>query len=134
MGKDSQSPQPPGWYPDPVDPDSEIYWDGSAWVNQRRPVGAASGSATAGLQSAGTGIKATWQRAGRGQRVAMASFSAAVVIGLLMGMVKCSSDYGTRNDCEKYVDSQGLAGPGSVRDSLVEHCIFMHNEFGAPIR
>lgn len=28
----------PGWYPDPQDAGSEVYWDGSAWTPHRRPV------------------------------------------------------------------------------------------------
>lgn len=80
----------------------------------------------------GTGIAATWQRAGRGQRIAMAAFAAAIGVGLLLGLGQCARDSGIRNDCEKFVSSQ--YGPGSLRDEMVEHCIFMHKEFGTPIR
>ncbi|UDM37025.1 DUF2510 domain-containing protein (plasmid) [Mycobacterium ulcerans] len=32
-------PPPPGWYPDPSDPEKRIYWDGAAWS---RPASAAT--------------------------------------------------------------------------------------------
>jgi Protein of unknown function (DUF2510) len=31
----------PGWYPDPQQPGSQRYWDGSAWTDQRAPLAAA---------------------------------------------------------------------------------------------
>jgi lysylphosphatidylglycerol synthetase-like protein (DUF2156 family) len=34
----------PGWYVDPEHPDSERYWDGSAWTDQRRSAQVSSGS------------------------------------------------------------------------------------------
>ena len=137
----AHQPQPAGWYPDPADPGTEIYWNGSAWTGMRRPlggqtaaaeVGSPGGAVGAGLKSAGTGVTATWQRAGRGQRIAMAAFAAAIGVGLLLGLGQCARDYGVRSDCEKFVSSQ--FGPGSLRDEMIEHCIFMHKEFGTPIR
>lgn len=134
-------PQSAGWYPDPADPASEIHWNGSAWTGMRRPVsgppagapfGPPSGAVSAEKKSGGTGLTATWQRAGRGQRIAMAAFAAAVALGLLLGLGQCTRDYGIRKDCEKLVSSQ--FGPGSLRDSLVEQCMYMHKEFGTPIR
>lgn len=136
--------QPAGWYPDPADPASEIYWNGEAWTEMRRPVAGVTAAATkfdsalggvaAGVKSAGTGLTATWRRAGRGQRIALAAFAAAVALGLLAGLAQCSRDYGTRKDCEHYVDSHGLSGPGSLRNSLIDECVKMHKEFGVPIK
>ena len=30
---------PPGWYPDPNDPTTQRYWDGSDWTHNRAPSG-----------------------------------------------------------------------------------------------
>ena len=32
-----QAPPPPGWYPDPDQVDTQRYWDGSRWTDQRAP-------------------------------------------------------------------------------------------------
>jgi hypothetical protein len=37
---------PPGWYPDPNDPSSRRYWDGSRWTDNRVPAATAAHPAT----------------------------------------------------------------------------------------
>lgn len=32
------TPHPAGWYPDPTQPDTQRYWDGDAWTEQRAPL------------------------------------------------------------------------------------------------
>jgi hypothetical protein len=81
-------------------------------------------------QKVGNGLLARWKRAGRGQRIAIVAITAAALVGL----AQCTSDAGTRKECEKYVDATSGFGAGSVRDNMVEHCIYMHKEFGTPIR
>jgi len=53
---------PPGWYPDPVDPATQRYWDGEGWVGPSLPVDAtppaappAGPLATTTLPAAGSG-------------------------------------------------------------------------------
>jgi hypothetical protein len=36
--------QTPGWYPDPNDSNSEVYWDGDRWHGRRPKLGATTGS------------------------------------------------------------------------------------------
>lgn len=33
-----QSPQPPGWYPDPAQPGFLRYWDGTEWSTHTHPL------------------------------------------------------------------------------------------------
>ncbi|MEZ5266977.1 MAG: heavy metal-binding domain-containing protein, partial [Acidimicrobiales bacterium] len=35
---DPASSPPPGWYPDPFEPGSTRWWDGSQWGQQRTPI------------------------------------------------------------------------------------------------
>jgi len=34
----AQPPAPPGWYPDPEQPQTQRYWDGDDWTDQRAPL------------------------------------------------------------------------------------------------
>lgn len=62
------NPQP-GWYPDPLNPGKQIYWDGATW---RQPVGVPSDS-------------------GKGKKTAVAiGVCVLVVIGLVMSMQSVS--------------------------------------------
>jgi hypothetical protein len=49
---DATNLPPPGWHPDPDDPTSQRYWDGSQWTEHRSPAQAAA-PATA-VQPVGT--------------------------------------------------------------------------------
>lgn len=33
------TPPPTGWYPDPMNPSAQRFWDGHQWTEQTRPVG-----------------------------------------------------------------------------------------------
>jgi Protein of unknown function (DUF2510) len=38
----TEQPPPPGWYPDPDQPQvQQRYWDGAAWTDQRAPLASA---------------------------------------------------------------------------------------------
>jgi Domain of unknown function (DUF4190)/Protein of unknown function (DUF2510) len=49
---DSEEPIPPGWYPEPNEPERERYWDGERWGARRkepRPTGRANRLAVTAL-------------------------------------------------------------------------------------
>jgi hypothetical protein len=53
--------QPAGWYPDPNDPSSQRYWDGSQWTENRTPAGARAGEvATNGKAIASLVLGIVW--------------------------------------------------------------------------
>jgi hypothetical protein len=43
---------PPGWYPDPQDPYTQRYWDGTQWTENRSPVAQQAGPPTNGKATA----------------------------------------------------------------------------------
>jgi hypothetical protein len=43
---------PPGWYPDPNDPYTQRYWDGTQWTENRAPGAQAQGPPTNGKATA----------------------------------------------------------------------------------
>lgn len=45
MNEQAKPDAPPGWYPDPDQPQTQRYWDGDDWTDQRAPLAVqASGS------------------------------------------------------------------------------------------
>jgi hypothetical protein len=59
-GRPQQLP-PPGWYPDPNDPSTQRYWDGSQWTDSRAPGAAvAPARSTNGKAIAALVLGITW--------------------------------------------------------------------------
>jgi hypothetical protein len=57
----SSTPAPgPGWYPDPNDPSTQRYWDGSQWTESRAPAGQAAQTKTNGMAIASLVLGILW--------------------------------------------------------------------------
>ena len=44
---------PPGWYQDPLNPDRQKWWDGTAWTDYTAPLGSAASETSAETAEAG---------------------------------------------------------------------------------
>lgn len=72
----TQPQTPPGWYPDPHDPNSRRYWDGSNWTQHTTP-GAATTPLPAGAVGGSGGGRS------RGPMVGVLVGAGVVVVGIL---------------------------------------------------
>jgi hypothetical protein len=60
MEQSTPGAQPAGWYPDPNDPSTQRYWDGSQWTENRAPARAAAPASTNGKAIASLVLGILW--------------------------------------------------------------------------
>ncbi len=129
----SQLP-PMGWYPDPVTPGQQRYWDGGAWTNQVAPVsqpswsgfdphvGAASRAPSGPITADGVPLAGWWSRVGAllvdsvvlavVVGVAGMSFNEAIGVGMEAWLLDATRAVETGASMPSYTDPQyGLVGP-----------------------
>ncbi|MBP0458045.1 DUF2510 domain-containing protein [Streptomyces montanisoli] len=89
---------PPGWYPDPGQPDDrplqQRWWDGSAWTDHLRPATAETWNAATAFPAHPGYAPAQPPRGRRGRRIAVSVVAGVVVVALAGGFYLLGKDSG----------------------------------------
>jgi hypothetical protein len=120
-----------GWYPDPSDPNGEIYWDGSGWHGRRqkrRPtaepqlVGRAPQSSGAEPMSATERSANFWRRLSDGGR-ALIIFGVIAVAALIGTLFARPWESKYQNGCESQVAADGVSPTSPSFEGYVDMCV-----------
>lgn len=120
-----------GWYPDPSDPDGEIYWDGSDWHGrrQKRPPTVEPQLVGRAPQSSGTQPMSATERSAnfwhglsdRGRLLVF--FGAIAVVFLIMTLFARPWESKYQNGCESQVAADGVSPTSPSFEGYVDMCV-----------
>lgn len=121
------APQRAGWYPDPNDSKSEVYWDGTRWHGRRDKLPQqAAQSPTAGQPRAREdrgGFSAFWDGLDDTRRV-FVIFGAILLTALIAGLIGLFAllvPPSAEDECTAVAERNGLSG--SSMNSFVDICV-----------
>lgn len=127
----ADQPRPPaGWYPDPDQPVTQRYWDGSAWTEQRAPLqsgGVGTGVVVGGLCVAGVlvGSIGPWVDAGF---VSAAGTDGDGVITLVLGLIALLSVVGAARRAENQTPTVAGVFGGLAAALAIYHIVDIYSQ------
>lgn len=124
--------QTPGWYPDPNNSNSEVYWDGERWHGRRQKLQKSSGLPSGDGQVADTltfpsnvipqAWMLAWRRLSSGAQALLIIAVIAVFATLLLAFLHAKPWESQREkDCSAAMEAQGYRG--SQLDAAVKFCV-----------
>jgi hypothetical protein len=112
--------QKAGWYPDPSDSASEVYWDGQRWHGKRQKM--AQGSNPPPAPSTRFWTRSGWALLTTAQQLLIV---VGLVFALLLGIGACNyvmkEADPKRQACERAMAREGYKG--SQLDQMVDFCV-----------